>query len=93
MSAEAAGVPGTLRELVASLTGDTRMLAADDRLPLLAGGAALDSLSAAVLLAEIERRYRIDVAGEDLNLDCLATLGTLTEFITERLGEASCETG
>jgi hypothetical protein len=26
----------------------------------------------------------VDVAGEDLNLDCLATLGTLAAFIAER---------
>ncbi len=30
------------------------------------------------------RRYGVDVAAEDLNLDALATLGTLAEFIVAR---------
>lgn len=37
-----------------------------------------------MLLRQIERRYGVDVAAEDLNLDALETLGTLAAFIAER---------
>ena len=35
-------------------------------------------------LREIQRRFGVDVAGEDLNLDSLATLGTLAAFVAQR---------
>jgi acyl carrier protein len=44
----------------------------------------LDSLTGTLLLREIQRRFGVDVAGEDLNLDSLATLGTLAAFVAER---------
>jgi acyl carrier protein len=37
-----------------------------------------------VLLREVHRRFGVDVAAEDLNLDALATLATLAAFIEER---------
>lgn len=91
-------VADMLRELLARLAGDPALLAAGPELPLFAGGAELDSLSGAILLTEIDNRFGVDVAAEDLNLDCLATLGTLTEFIAARIGEAQvggaqCEKG
>jgi hypothetical protein len=39
-----------------------------------------------LLLREIQRRFGVDVAGEDLNLDSLATLGTLASFVAGRVG-------
>jgi acyl carrier protein len=44
----------------------------------------LDSLTGTLLLREVRRRYGVDVAAEDLNLDALATLATLAAFIGER---------
>ena len=44
----------------------------------------LDSLTGTLLLREVHRRFGVDVAAEDLNLDALATLGTLAAFISER---------
>ncbi len=38
-----------------------------------------------MLLTEIERRYGVDIAAEDLNLDCLASIGTLADYIASRL--------
>ena len=51
----------------------------------------LDSLTGTLLLREVHRRFGVDVAAEDLNLDALATLGTLAAFITERTdGHEGC---
>jgi hypothetical protein len=37
-----------------------------------------------LLLRHIQRVYGVDVAAEDLNLDSLATLHTLADFIAAR---------
>jgi hypothetical protein len=37
-------------------------------------------------LRQVRDRFGVDVAGEDLNLDALATLATLTAFIEARAG-------
>jgi acyl carrier protein len=52
--------------------------------PLFGAGVGLDSLTGTLLLREVRRRYGVDVAAEDLNLDALATLATLAAFIGER---------
>jgi acyl carrier protein len=55
---------------VASLAPDT---------PLFGGaGLGLDSLTGMRLLAAIQREFGVDLAAEDLALDCLQTIGTLT---------------
>lgn len=60
---------------VAALAPDT---------PLFGGGLGLDSLTGMRLLAAIQREFGVDLATEDLALDCLQTIGTLTA----RLGGA-----
>jgi acyl carrier protein len=47
--------------------------------------AALDSLTGTLLLRQVQRRFGVDVAAEDLNLDALETLGTLAAFVAARL--------
>ena len=42
-----------------------------------------DSLTGTLLLVEIQHRFGVDVAAEDLNLDSLATLATLATFLAE----------
>jgi len=74
--------PGEIRQLLAELTGDDRPLTAPDSTPLLRDGLELDSLHGTVLLAEISRRYGIDVAAEDLNLDSLTSIGALMAFLS-----------
>ena len=74
-----------LRQLLAQLAGDESALDAPDETPLLRAGIGLDSLGGTVLLAEIKRRYGVDVADEDLNLDSLASIGTLTAYVRARL--------
>jgi len=80
-----ADLTGEIRQLLAELTGDARPLDAPADTALLRDGIGLDSLGGTVLLTEIERRYGVDIAGEDLNLDCLASIGTLADYVAARL--------
>jgi len=80
------GVITEVRALLAELTGDERPLTAPAGTPLLRDGIGLDSLGGTLLLTYVRRRFGVDVAGEDLNLDSLATIGTLAAFISARLG-------
>jgi len=80
-AADATMVAGELRRILAEITGDEAALAAPPDTPLLRDGIGLDSVGGTVLLAEVYRRFGVDVAGEDLNLDSMATIGTLIAFI------------
>jgi len=80
-------VTDTLRRLLVSITGRAELAGLPLDAPLLRDGAGLDSLSGTLLLAEIRRRLGVDVAAEDLNLDCLATLRTLAEFVAARAAQ------
>ena len=78
-------VTAEVRQILAGLTGDSRPLDAPMETPLLRDGIGLDSLGGTLLLTEIKHRYSIDVADEDLNLDSLASIGTLAAYISARL--------
>jgi acyl carrier protein len=82
---EPAEVLGELREILARATGRDELLGLGDQVPLFGTGVGLDSLAGTLLLREVHRRFGVDVADEDLNLDALATLGTLARFIAERI--------
>jgi acyl carrier protein len=75
-----------LRQVLAQATGREELLATSDQTPLFGAGVGLDSLTGVLLLREVHRRFGVDVAAEDLNLDALATLGTLAAFIADRTG-------
>jgi len=77
-------VIGELRQILARATGREDLLGLPAQTPLFGAGVGLDSLTGTLLLREVQRRFGVDVAGEDLNLDALATLGTLAAFIGER---------
>jgi acyl carrier protein len=77
-------VTDALRQLLAQVTGNEELLGIPPDTPLLGAGAGLDSLAATLLLRAVQRQFGVDVAGEDLNLSALATLGTLAEFIEQR---------
>ena len=77
---------GELREILAQATGREELLGLGEQVPLFGTGVGLDSLAGTLLLREVHRRFGVDVADEDLNLDALATLGTLASFIQERSG-------
>ena len=80
----APGVIGELREILARATGQEELLDLSEQAPLFGDGVGLDSLTGTLLLREVHRRFGVDVAAEDLNLDALATLATLATYITER---------
>lgn len=84
MSADQDELTGELRRLLAELTGHRLALTAPLDTALLRDGIGLDSLGGTVLLTEIERRYGVDIAAEDLNLDALASIGTLAAYLARR---------
>jgi acyl carrier protein len=73
-----------VRELIGDVAGlpDARALPAD--VPLFGGGLGLDSLAGATLLRRIRDELGVDVAAEDLNLDALETVGTLSDYVRAR---------
>jgi hypothetical protein len=79
-----------LRQILAEVTGNPALLDAPADIVLLGAGTAgtatsgLDSLTGTLLLRRVQQHFGVDVAGEDLNLDSLATLATLTAFVTDR---------
>ncbi len=86
MTASADEVAAELRLVLAEVTARPELAALPVQTPLFGGGVGLDSLAGTLLLRQVQRRYGVDVAAEDLNLDSLASLGTLAAFISERLG-------
>ena len=84
-SAGLASITDDLRAFLASATGRDELLTILPGTPLFGEAVALDSLTGTLLLREIQRRFGVDVAGEDLNLDSLATLGTLASFVAARV--------
>jgi acyl carrier protein len=84
MTTAADATAGELRAILAALTGRDELRAIPLGTPLFGEAVALDSLTGTLLLREIQQWFGVDVAGEDLNLDALATLGTLAEFVAAR---------
>jgi acyl carrier protein len=78
-------ITAELREMLAAITGRDELLAIPAQTALFGAGVGLDSLAGTLLLRQVQRRYGVDVAAEDLNLDALQTLGTLAAFVTERM--------
>jgi len=79
-----AAVADRLRQILAELTGDPEVLGIPAETALLGAGLGLGSLAGTLLLRRIRLDFGVDVADEDLNLDCMATLGTLAAFIEQR---------
>ncbi len=73
-----------LRSILAEVTGRAELLSIPAQTPLFGSGVGLDSLAGTLLLRQVQRRYDVDVAAEDLNLDALQTVGTLAAFIAAR---------
>jgi acyl carrier protein len=73
-----------LRGMLAAVTGRDELRGVPLDTPLFGPPVALDSLTGTRLLREVRQRFGVDVAAEDLNLDALATLGTLAAFVAER---------
>jgi acyl carrier protein len=77
-------VVGELRALLVEVTGRGELGTLPVDSPLLGAPVELGSLSGTLLLREIKARYGVDVADEDINLDALATLGSLADFVAAR---------
>jgi acyl carrier protein len=73
-----------VRAILAAVTGQPELLGVGPETPLFGPGIGLDSLAGTLLLREVDARFGVDVAAEDLNLDALATVGTLAAFIGAR---------
>lgn len=82
-----------LRQILAEVTGNAGLLGIASDTALFGAGVGLDSLTGTLLLRRVHSRFGVDVAGEDLNLDCLATLGTLAAFVAERATPARRASG
>ena len=67
--------------ILAAVVGDPAVASLPRDTPLLSGGLALDSVTVVRLLAEVRAATGVDVADLDLDLDALATIGTLTDFV------------
>lgn len=79
-----AAVADELRGVLADATGRAELRGLPLDTPLFGPAVGLDSLTGTLLLREVRNRFGVDVAAEDLNLDALATLGTLAAFIGQR---------
>jgi acyl carrier protein len=77
-------IAAELRRTLAELTGRAELAELPWQASLFGGEAGLDSLTGTLLLRHVERHYGVNVAAEDLNLDALATLGTLATFVAAR---------
>jgi len=80
-----AAIADELRQVLATATGRPELAATALDAPLFGDGVALDSLTGTLLLRQVRQRFGVDVAAEDLNLDALATLGTLAAFVCDRV--------
>jgi len=81
-----APIADQLRYMLARITGRGELAGLPVDAPLFGAGVSLDSLTGTLLLRDVQRRFGVDVAATDLNLDALATLGTLASFIAEQGG-------
>jgi acyl carrier protein len=84
-ASQAAAVADALRAMLAEITGRADLLSVPGETMLFGAGIGLDSLGGTLLLRQVQRRYGVDVAAEDLNLDSLETLGTLAVFVADRI--------
>ena len=73
-----------VRRLLAGVVGDPAAAGLPADTPLLAGGLGLDSVAVVRLLAAIRADLGVDVADEDLDLDSLASVGALADFVAAR---------
>src|SRR4051794_8781724 len=79
-------VSGRVRAILARVLDrpEAEVEALPDSTALFGSGISLDSLTGLELLTAIKGEFGVDIASEDLNLDSLETLGTLTDFVRGR---------
>ena len=74
-----------LRSILAGVTSRPEVAAIPPQTALFGPEVGLDSLTGTLLLVEVQQRFGVDVAAADLNLDSLATLTTLADFIISQI--------
>ncbi|HTT54135.1 MAG TPA: acyl carrier protein [Streptosporangiaceae bacterium] len=79
-----AAIADELRRVLAAATGRPELARLTLDTPLFGDRVGLDSLTGTLLLRQVRQRFGVDVAAEDLNLDSLATVRTLAEFVAAR---------
>jgi acyl carrier protein len=77
-------VAAEVREILAEVTGRPELGDIPLTAALFGDAVGLDSFTGTLLLRRVRDRYGVDVADEDINLDALATLGTLAAFVADR---------
>jgi len=58
-----------------------------DETPLIDGGLNMDSINVLELVSLIEEEFGITVRDEDINIELLANIGSLANYVRKRLGE------
>lgn len=71
--------------LVKTLGVEDRADAIDASTPLLGSLPELDSMAVLELVAALEQRFAITVDDDDVTAEVFETLGSLTEFVQEKL--------
>jgi acyl carrier protein len=71
--------------LVETLGVEDRAATIDASTPLLGSLPELDSMAVLELVAALEQRFGITVDDDDVTAEVFETLGTLTEFVGEKL--------
>lgn len=73
----------TIRKELNRILGDILLRACDFGLEevLLGQGSFLDSVTVLAFVSKVEERFQVDILEEDLNLDCLKSMGALAEFL------------
>jgi acyl carrier protein len=74
-----------LRLILAGVTGRPQVAELAPDTPLFGPEIGLDSLTGTLLLVEVQQRFGVDVAAQDLNLDSLASLAALEAFLAGRV--------
>lgn len=71
--------------VVETLGLEDRADSLDADTPLLGAVPELDSMAVLELLVDLERRFGIEVDGEDVTADAFETLGSLTAFVQDQV--------
>ena len=67
---------------------DGRSAAMDQNTPLLGSLPELDSLAIVEVVAAIEKEFRFSFEDDEINADVMASLGSLTSFIDQKIGNS-----
>jgi len=76
------------RILISRLEVSSEILAtSNSTTPLLGRGVGLDSMETLALVAAIEKEFDIEIGDSDLTVDLFKSIGTLAEYILQKIKE------